>query len=283
MNGSRGVELAPASRARKYVTRAPVDEEMKLGMRLRWLWRMRIGAAICALIALFAAVASVQRISLAPPSMSPRSFEMATAATHVVIDTPSSVLLDLRQDTYSIEALTTRAVLLGNVMATAPVRRAIAKRANVPLELLRVEPPLTSKLPQGRPVDGNQRRTSDIVRSTDQYRINIQSNPTVPILDIYAQSPTAESAAALANAAVAELHAYLEHLAATENIPPSEQITLVDLGRAEGTVINPGIRWQVALFAFLITFSVAAATLLFLSRVRAGWVRAARAERLAAS
>ena len=57
----------------------------------------------------------------------------------------------------------------------------------------------------------NARHTSDILKSTDQYRINLKANATVPMLDIYAQTPTAESAAALANAAVDELKAYLQH------------------------------------------------------------------------
>ena len=48
---------------------------------------------------------------------------MASAATHVVVDTPTSTLLDLRQNTYSLEALTSRAVLLGNVIANGEVAR----------------------------------------------------------------------------------------------------------------------------------------------------------------
>ncbi|HWK26865.1 MAG TPA: hypothetical protein VNS09_09895 [Solirubrobacter sp.] len=242
---------------------------------------MRLGVLASLLLALLAAVWSVQKISFSPPSLTPRSFEMATATTHVVIDTPSSVMLDLRQDTYSIEGLTNRAVLLGNVLATASVRSAIARRANVPIERLQVEPPLTSKLPQGRIDDGNKKAAGDLIRTTDQYRLSIQANPTVPILDIYAQTPTARSAADLANAAVAELHAYLQQIAASQKTPASDQIRLLDLGRAEGTVINPTIKWQVALLVFALIFCMGCATVIFITRVQRGWIQAVRAERLA--
>lgn len=254
---------------------------MKLGMRIRQLWELRLGLLVSVLLATFFAVWSVQRISLSPPSMTPRSFEMATASTHVVVDTPTSVLLDLRQDTYSMEALTNRAVLLGNVIATAAVRTAIAERARVPVELLQIEPPLTNKQPQARPVDGNQRSPGDLVESTDQYRLSIQGNPTVPILEIYAQAPTADSAAALANAAVAELRSYLSSFAASERTPEENRIQLVELGRAEGHVINPGVKWQVAILAFVLTLGFSSATVIYLRRVREGWLHAARAERLA--
>jgi hypothetical protein len=75
-----------------------------IGIRLRKLWRLKLGVAVSIALALFAAVWSVQKISLSPPGLSPRSLEMATASTHVLVDTPTSAMVDLRQDTYSVEA-----------------------------------------------------------------------------------------------------------------------------------------------------------------------------------
>ena len=251
---------------------------MDFGIRIRTLWHLRAGVAASLLLALLASVWSVEKISLAPPSLSPRSLEMATAATHVVVDTPTSALLDLRRDTYSLEGLTNRAVLLGNVMASDSVQRSIARRAGVPADVLRVEAPLTSEQPRPRVEAGQEKQTADILKSTDQYRLSIQANPTVPVLDIYSQTPTAESAARLANAAVDELKAYISGLATEEETPAKEQIRLVQLGRAEGAVINGSVHWQVLLLAFFLTFAVSCATVLFLSRVRQGWLLAARVE-----
>jgi hypothetical protein len=244
---------------------------MGFGVRLRELWQMKAGVAACMTLALVAALWSLEGISLFPPKLTGRSLEMATASTHVVVDTPRSTLLDLRQDTYELEGLTKRAVLLGNVIANGPVKDSIARQARIPVEVLRIDAPLTAKQPRARIEGGNQKKTSDILRSTDQYRLNIQANPTAPVLDIYAQTPTVESAEALANAAVDSLRAYLADLARSEATPETHQIHLVQLGTARGAVINEGIRWQVALVAFVLTFALACATLILLSRVSRGW------------
>lgn len=223
------------------------------------------------LVASIVALWSVQKISLFPPGLEPRSLEMATASTHVVVDTPTSALVDLRQDTYNLEGLRNRAVLLGNVVASSRVRERIAGRLDLPVESLRVQAPLTREQ-SAPPTDSeNARHTSDILKSTDQYRLDIQANVSVPMLDIYAQSPTAESASVLVNAAVDELRTYLAQLAAKESTPKRAQIQLIQLGRGHGVVINESVRWQIALLAFVLTFGASAATVIFLARVRRGW------------
>jgi hypothetical protein len=232
-------------------------------------------------LALFAAVWSVERISLFPPGLTPRSLEMATASTHVLVDTPISAMVDLRQDTYAFEGLTSRAVVLGNVISSSQLQARIAERAHVPIDQLRIQAPLTNQQP-APPVDSeNARHTGDLFNSTDQYRINLKANATVPMLDIYAQTPTAESAAALANAAVDELKRYLADVVARQKTPPEDQIHPVQLGRATGVVINNGIEWQAALLTFLLTLGISCATVTVLARVRAGWRQAALSERTA--
>ena len=244
---------------------------------------MKAGVAACLVFALVAALWSVANISLFPPNVKWRSLEIATASTHVVVDTPRSTLLDVRQDTYALEGLTKRAVLLGNVIANGQVRESIARQARIPAEALRVEAPLTAEQPRARVEAGNEKKASDILRSTDQYRLNIQANPTSPVLDIYAQTPTAASAETLANAAVNSLQAYLADLAQAESTPEAQQIRLLQLGTARGAVINKGIQWQVAFVVFILAFALACATLIFLSRVSVGWRLASLSERPASS
>lgn len=265
-------------------SRAPAcvgPSSVGIGIRIRRLWRLKAGVAVSIALAALAAVWSVEKISLAPPGLKPRALEMATAATHVIVDTRTSQLIDLRQDTYSIEGLRNRAVLLGNVLASSGVERRIALRAHVPVDALRIQAPLTAEQP-APPVDSqNARHTTDILRSNDQYRLNLKANPTVPMLDIYAQTPSADSAARLADAAVQELRAYLAGLAAVQRTPPQDQIRVVQLGHATGVVINRDVQWQVALLAFLFTFGVSSATVIFIARVRAGWRLEALSERAA--
>jgi hypothetical protein len=244
---------------------------MGFGIRLRSLWEIRRWVVACAAVALFAAVWSVAKVSLLPPGLESRSLRMATASTQVVVDTPRSTLLDIRQDTYGLEALTNRAVLLGNVMASPPVRAAAAQRAGVPFEAIEVAPPLTPRQPRPVAEGGTKRQAGDILKLNGEYRLIIRSNPTVPILDVYAQTPTPESAAALANAAVEALQAHLTDLAGAAQTPDADQIRLVQLGRARGTVINGGFQLQVAVLAFLLTFAVACGTVVFFRRTREGW------------
>jgi hypothetical protein len=243
-----------------------------LGKRLWTLWRLRPFVALSAVLACVVAVWSVADISFTPTlRLTPRALEMATGSTHVVVDTPRSSVLDLRQNTYSFEALTQRAVLLGNVMANGRVREAIAQRAGVPADTLQVSAPLTPKQPRAQVGSANTKHTSDIFKSTDQYRLSIEANPTVPVLDVYSQAPTAKSAALLADASVTALREYLAGLAAAQHIPPKDQIRLLQLGQARAKVINQGIDWQVAFLAFVLTFTLACASAIFFSRVLRGW------------
>jgi hypothetical protein len=251
------------------------------GIRLRKLWRLKLGVAVSLALALLAAVWTVEKISLFPPGLEPRSLEMATASAHMLVDTSTSALVDLRQDTYAVDGLRSRVVVLGNIIASAQVQAKIAERAHVPFERLRIQAPLTTQQAAPAVDSENARHASDILKSTDQYRIDLKANPTVPMLDIYAQSPTAGSAAALANAAVTELQAYLTDLAAHQRTPFKDQIRAVQLGRATGVVINHGVKSQAAFLIFLITLAISCATVTFLARLRAGWRQAALAERAA--
>lgn len=250
---------------------------MGLGKRMWTLWGMRRWVVLSALLAGLAAVWSVATISLSPPGLTPRALQMATASTHVIVDTPRSSVLDLRQNTYSFQALTQRAVLLGNVIANGQVRAKIASLAHVPVAALQVAPPLTPQQPT--PEAGSAHNSvGAILKSTNQYRLSIQVNPTVPMIDIHSQAPSADSAARLANAAVRGLREYMGGLATDQRIPRTDQIRLLQLGTARGHVINHGIYWEVAVLVFAIAFALACATGIFFARIRRGWRTAALAD-----
>jgi len=247
-------------------------------MRMWGLWQLRGWAATCAAYALVAATLSVAQITAFPFHVKSRSLQMATASTQVVVDTPRSTLVDIRQDTSGLDALTNRALLLGNVMASPRVRADIARRAGVPFQELQIVPPITAKQPRVLAEAGNEKHASDILKLNGEYRLYIKANPTVPFLQIYSQTPTAASAAALANAAVGGMQTHLAELARSTDTPGVQQIRLEQLGRAEGAVVNGGIEWRVALLVFLVTFGVSYATVLWGRRVFKGWRLAALSE-----
>ncbi len=244
---------------------------MRFGVHLREMSRLPLGVVASILLATFAAASSVAHVSLLPLRLEPRELEMATASTQVVVDTPHSVVMDLRQGTYDLSPLKNRAVLIGTLMASTPVRTYIAQRAGIPPERLHVAAPRTPEQP--RPVDssGSNRGPRELLRSTDQYRLEIQANPSVPLLNITTQAPTAGTAEELANAAVTGLDDYLGQLARTEKTPRSMRVEIRQLGAAEGTVINRGIQVQVVAIVFILVLALSSAVTILLARVRRGW------------
>jgi hypothetical protein len=163
-------------------------------------------------------------------------------------------------------------------MASAPVREYIARRAHVSAEVLQIASPVTPEFPRPLATSGK-KSTKDILKSTNQYRLSVQANPTVPILDIYAEAPTEAAAKQLANAAVTGMQDYLKDLGASQGTPAARQVRLEQLGQAQGGVINPGIRLKIGVISFVLVFAVSSATVLAVTRVRRGWKLEALAQR----
>jgi hypothetical protein len=246
-------------------------EDMRFGMRLRELWENRLGLAASFAIAILAAFWSVEKVSLFPPGIEARSFETASASTRVLVDAPQSVMLDMSAQGLDLESITSRALLVGNLINSAPVRASIARRVGIPPDRIEFSAPLTREWPRAIKQAGTERSTSDILKSPDQYRINVRANPTVPVIEISAQAPTAEAAERLANGAVLGTGDYLRDLGERQAIPPSEQIRIEQLGDAKGGVINEGVSIQVAVLSFMLALAAGCAAVLAFARIRSGW------------
>jgi hypothetical protein len=251
---------------------------MKLGMHLYELWRMRLALAASVLLAVFVSVLTAYKVSLLPPALHPRAMGMAAASTHVLVDAPHSVLLSPAVDGDQLDQMSQSALLLGNVMASLPVREYIARRAGIPTAALQMTSPITPQYP--RPIADdpqNQRRTTDLFRSNDQYRINIKANPTVPILDIYTEASSVKMATALADAAVGGLRDYLNSVADSERVTAGHDVRLNQLGSAQAGQVTGGVNVEVAVLSFLFVFALSCAASLALARVARGWRESQRA------
>ena len=244
---------------------------MRLGMYLRELSRSKVGLGIALAVALLAASRVLFAISIFPPGIESRSTDVATASTHVLIDTPRSTLTDLRQDFYEIRVLSQRAVILGNVMASPPVRDFIGRRVGVPGDEISATGPVTPDQPNVIATAETAPHTTDILKRPNEYRLSIQANPTVPVLDIYAEAPDDAAAKKLASGAVSGLRDYLDLVARQRGTPGSEQVVLQQLGPVRGGVINSGAGLTMALVVFLLIFTVCAAAVLCVARIRRGW------------
>jgi hypothetical protein len=241
---------------------------MRLGRHLRELWDYKVGVAIVVVVALLAAGRTY-----AGPGFPSGPPDTARAATHVFVDTPQSSIVDLRQDTYDLEGLTSRALLVGNAMASLPVREQIADRAGVPAAAIMMNTPLDAQYPQSTSAGAGSPAT-DLVAAPSEYQLDIQANKTVPVIDIGTEAPTGVAAVRLANAAADGLAAYLRTAATADATPENSQIKLVQLGRAQVVPVRVGAGFGVALFVFAFVFALASATVLFLARVRRGWAAA---------
>jgi hypothetical protein len=234
--------------------------------------------AIALVLAILATVWTLYKVELSPFSIRSRTMTMATARTQVVVDAPRSAMLDLKAGADFV-SLRDRAILLGNVIASSPVRDDIGRRVGISGGLIEIAAPRTPERPRSVVGSVTERKTTDILRSNEQYRLSIQASPTVPMLDIYAESQDAQTAAGLANATVDSLQDYLDDLARKDGTPPRDQLRVRQLGRADGAVINGGVSLQAGFLAFLLTFGAGCATVVLVHRIRQGWHVAALADR----
>lgn len=257
-----------------------IGQDMQLGALLHQLWRHKVGSALCLAFAVISAIWSLYHIALLPPGLTPRHLEIGAASTSVLVDAPHSKIVDLNANTQDFAALTTRADLLSNVMASSPVRGYIAARAHVPVSSIVAVASLGSDLPRSAFEPGSERRSTDLIHETDKYRLAISVNPAQPIMYVDAQAPDAAGAANLANAAVDGLRDYLRLMADQDKVRHSARTRLIQFGRAQGGIVNPSVNKELALLTFLISFAVACATFRVVLRVRHGWsVDAERARR----
>ncbi len=244
---------------------------MELGKHLRELFRMRIAGILCLTLGVLAAVSASYRISLSPPALATRSLEIASATSEVLVDTPYSTAVDLRQGSADIEVMTTRATLLGNVIASPPVLENVAKRIGVPAETIVAQAPLTADFPRPVMEAGKERASKDIFKNPEEYRINVQVDPSVPILRVVAQAPSKLKAEQLADSAITGLQEYLDSTAGAARTPLKDRVRLERLGRSHGVVVNGGVRPQASVVAFLVVFGLTSAASMFLGRVVRGW------------
>ena len=229
---------------------------------------------LCVGLALLAGLWSVQRITLVPPGVEPRTHEIATASTRALVDAPRSTLVNLGVNTNDLGGSVSRALLISNVMTSAPVREYIARRAGIPADAIQITSPITPDFP--RPLSSRTKRYSatDILKRPDEFRLSLHNNPTVPMIDVYAEAPTPDAAKRLANGAIEGTRDYLAALGAQQRIPPAERVLLRQLGAAEGETINDGIDLKVAVLSFLLVLFATSALAWLLGRVQRGWRQA---------
>jgi hypothetical protein len=222
-------------------------------------------------IAVAASVLSIYKVSLLPPGVHSRDWEIGAASTTLLIDTPQSEILNLRATTDDFGSMQARTALLGNFMATDPVKAQIAKLMGIAPSQIQATSPVTANVPQTLTEPGSGASATDILASADHYKLQLQADPTVPILHIYAQAPSGPAAVELANDSVTGLKQYLASLSSGQGLNPGAHVDLIQLGTATGGVINSGVSKEIALLVFATAFAAVCFASALLARFRAGW------------
>jgi hypothetical protein len=228
--------------------------------------------AISAAVALFFAFWSVNQVSLAPPKVQPRQMQIGAAATHLLLDAHTSLVVDQNLRTTNFEALTSRATLYADLIATPTMRGLIGKRIGVPADQIAAVSRLTGGIQREMREPDSEQRANQIRMEQDPYRLDIQADPGGPAISIYAHAPSAARAMDLANAAVASLKDYLKAKALASGGNPKKQVIVTQLGRARGGVVNHKTVPEIVALTFLVTFALSLTLLLGGASARRGWL-----------
>lgn len=233
--------------------------------------RLLAFAGISLLVALIAAVASVCRIGLLPPSVQMRDLQTGAAVTHILVDLPTDEHRHLTGPEF--EAMTKRTSLVGHLLASPPVLERIAKQVGIDADQLTAATEVTEGVPLALIEPNLERRANEILLSHDGYRLDIQSNPNLPVLDIYAQAPTAAAAQELADSVADAGNEYTAKLAEGDHFPAANRVQLKQLGNASSAALDPTAPAKIAALTFLVVFGVCFGLLWALAEIRRGWVR----------
>lgn len=244
---------------------------MEPGRTLRELWGRRWLVALGALVALAAALFSVYRVALVPPSLESRTNVFAAASTQVLVDTPGSAFADLSRD---LEPLNTRADVFARFLATPAAIALIAREADLPADAIEAQGPYELGLAPFEREPTAERRSTQIIGEGALYRLRFESAPELPIVSAFAQAPTSEEAIALADAVPAALRNYIDGLQARQHTPEGQRVQIRRLGNATGGVVNAGADVQIAVLVFAVVFVGWCMLLIPARTIAQGWRKA---------
>lgn len=233
-------------------------------------------AAVAAVIALLASIASVCRFSILPPKIALRGAQGAAVTRALVKPHPAEQMIG----PIAFETGAKRAILVGNLIASAPVLDLVGKRLGIDPDRIAATAEADESVPVAFNEPNSERRATQIRLAGDPYRLDVQAQPGVPIVNVYAQGPSVGAAKELADAAVGAGQDYLRRVAVTHNVRGTPPLDLEQLGPANGGVLDPTAPYKIALLTFLTVFAVTFGLLFLLAQVRRGWLRASRDDHL---
>lgn len=245
---------------------------MSFGARLYRVTRSRRAVSLSLLAAVLAAILTLYRVSLLPPGLHSRGLAIGTASTQLLVAQPNLAVGITSSDNYG--ALVNRSILVGNILITPPVLSYAGHALGINPSRIQATAPMIANVARSLTEPGSGAAATDILNSPDQYRLEVQADPSVPILHVYAQAPTGRQAITLAQAAVNGLTSYLQRLAIRGHLTPTQRVQVQQLGGVRGGVANPGAGMEMAVLAFVGVGGTALWISVLVGRIRRGWVAA---------
>jgi hypothetical protein len=195
---------------------------MQFALIMQELRRRRLVVGICFIVSLaIGGIVAYQISPGLPPHIKSRQKLVGQASTRLLVDTPSSIVADLNPA--GAASLLVHAQLLGDLIATDPLRNAIAQQAGISLNDIAIVPP-TIAAPVGTQV------SRAVAPPAASSTITVTVDPALPIVSVDVQSPTKELAVKLANTAFAVIRGYEQSVAFEQGIPQGHQPVLKSLG-----------------------------------------------------
>jgi hypothetical protein len=189
-----------------------------------------------------------------------KSSVYAAATTQMVVDAPRSALGDIQS---SLEPFTARAGVFALLMTSPQALNAIGDAAGIPGNRIAAEGPPQANLPQVG---------SSPTPINTPYKLQLNQDPTLPTVDIYAQAPTAQEAVKLANGAVTGFATYLKSLQVQGSVPTGQRVEIRQLGSAIGGVVNSAASTKMAGIVGIVVLLLWCGGILFFAKLRTAWV-----------
>jgi hypothetical protein len=235
---------------------------------LRELWRRRRALAGVCLIALLAGTLVLYQL----PSLKSRKYTVGVATTNILVDTPSSQVVDVAPK--GSDTLGVRANLLASLMVDGVVKNAIARSAGLnPSDLVGTSKTATDE-PASHPKDPRAPSlTTQVATQND--------GSDLPIIEVQAQAKDAATAGKLATAAVTGLSDYLNSTAAAQRIPDAHRLRVTGLGVPQAGTAERGPSGALALIVMIVVFGLGCASILGVANLIRNWRASGPDEQLA--
>ena len=234
----------------------------RLGQALYTVSRRRLVLALSLVLAIVATTLAIYRPSLSPVGLHERDLHIAAASTELLVARPSA----LPDNSIGYEQAVNAGLLAANVMISPAVTDRIGRVMGIDPRLIQGTPPTTSNVPAALIQPGPSGGPEDVFALPDHYKLEIQGDPTAPILFVYTQAPTGSEARKLANAAAEGLIAYVSQMQTSKGVIQRKQLHIEQLGSAEGGVAQTGGIPQIAFLVFAATLIAAFVVLSTLAR-----------------